>query len=97
MQPKREHLSGATEDCHPRRRLTTTSIGVLTMAVPILAVQFNRKISKAFAARDSLMALAREARARRNLRLCTQAVRCARALSHAALTALSKGGTGTNG
>lgn len=67
------------------------------MAVPILAVQFNRKISKAFAARDSLMVLARQARARRNHRLVSQCVRCARALSHAALTALSKGGTGTNG
>ena len=67
------------------------------MAVPILAVQFNRKISKAFAARDSLMVLARQARARRNPGLFLSACAALRALSHAALTALSKGGTGTNG
>jgi hypothetical protein len=67
------------------------------MAVPILAVQFNRKISRAFAARDSLMVLARQARARQNLRLCTQAVRCARQISWAALTALNKEATDTNG
>jgi hypothetical protein len=66
------------------------------MAVPILAVQFNRKISKAFAARDSLMVLARQARARQNLRLCTQAVRCARSISHAALAVLSKAATDNN-
>jgi hypothetical protein len=64
--------------------------------VPI-AVQFNRKISKAFAARDSLMVLARQARARQNLRLCTQAVRCARQISWAALSALNKEATDTNG
>jgi hypothetical protein len=59
-------------------------------AIVPIAVQFNRKISKAFAARDSLMVLARQARARHNLRLCSQAVRCARSISHAALVALAK-------
>ncbi len=67
------------------------------MAVPILAVQFNRKISKAFAARDSLMTLARQARARRNLRLASQCVRCARQISWAALSALNKEGTTNTG
>jgi hypothetical protein len=67
------------------------------MVPTILAVQFNRKVAKAFAARDALMLLARQARARQNLRLCTQAVRCARQISWAALSALNKEVTDTNG